>query len=282
VLPAVLDLLACPHCSAALAASPAGVACAQGHTFDVSRQGYLSLLQPGALTGSGDDAAMVRNRQEFLAAGHYDRLRARVRALATGATGPTAATGGVLDLGGGTGWYASAVLDVLAERAGVVIDTSKSALKVAARIGPRLGAVAADAWKSLPLKDSSMAVALDVFAPRNAAELARVLRADGALVVVVPGEDHLCELRTPLGLLDVQEGKQARLLDALGSEFCLHHNEELRYEMSVRRADALTLAGMGPSARHISASQLAERVAALPETSTVTAGFALSVWRPRR
>ncbi|RKS68013.1 23S rRNA (guanine745-N1)-methyltransferase [Motilibacter peucedani] len=281
MLAAVFDLLACPHCAAALAPSGAGAACPQGHSFDLSRQGYLSLLQPGALTGSGDDAAMVRNRQDFLAAGHYDRLRARVRALATGTTGGLAPAGGVLDLGGGTGWYAADVLAALPGRVGVVIDTSKPALRVAARLDPRLGAVAADAWKSLPVRDSSVGVALDVFAPRNSAELARVLRADGALVVVVPGPDHLRELRRPLGLLDVQEGKQARLLDTLGSDFSLRHNEGLRYEMAVARADAATLAGMGPSARHISPTELAERVAALPEQVAVTADFALSLWRPR-
>ena len=78
----------------------------------------------------------------------------------------------------------------------------------------------------------------------------------------------------------MQGDKQARLLDTLGSDFSLHHNEDLRYELHVSRADAGTLAGMGPSARHISADQLATRVAALPATSAVTADFALSVWRP--
>ena len=68
-------MLACPHCTAPLAATSSGAACPSGHTFDQARQGYLSLLQPGALVGTGDDADMVAARSRFFGGGHYAPLR---------------------------------------------------------------------------------------------------------------------------------------------------------------------------------------------------------------
>jgi 23S rRNA (guanine745-N1)-methyltransferase len=52
---------------------------------------------------------------------------------------------------------------------------------------------------------------LNVFAPRDGAELRRILRPSGSLLVVTPGPDHLRELIGPLGLLSVDERKAERL-----------------------------------------------------------------------
>ena len=86
-----------------------------------------------------------------------------------------AAPGCIVDLGAGTGWYLARALERLRGTTGLALDVSKPALRRAARAHPSLAAVACDAWGPLPLRDGGVAAVLDIFAPRNAAEIARVL-----------------------------------------------------------------------------------------------------------
>jgi 23S rRNA (guanine745-N1)-methyltransferase len=240
-------MLACPHCGARLDETSAGAACGNGHAFDRARQGYLSLLQPGALVATGDDAEMVAARTRFLGAGHYDPLRALLAAKAGGSELPG---GGVVDLGAGTGYYTAAVLDALPGRVGVALDTSKPALRTAARAHPRLGAVAADAWRPLPLRAAAAAYAQVVFAPRNPAELVRILAPDGLLVTVTPGPRHLEELVTAYGLLAVEDAKEERLAAGLDGGFEPSWRETLDLALTLDAAAVADLVAMTPSARH--------------------------------
>ncbi|WP_346774290.1 putative RNA methyltransferase, partial [Streptomyces sp. ADI96-02] len=64
----ILDLLRCPVCRACLRPARGSLRCPEGHTFDIARQGYVSLLT-GIRATSGDDAAMVQARNRFLSTG---------------------------------------------------------------------------------------------------------------------------------------------------------------------------------------------------------------------
>jgi len=66
----VVAFLACPQCGAGLARSGAALRCARGHSFDIARQGYASLLPPSGPPGAADSAEMVAARAAFLSAGH--------------------------------------------------------------------------------------------------------------------------------------------------------------------------------------------------------------------
>ncbi len=190
MLDAVLPLLRCPFCAGELARAGDTVRCPGGHSFDVARQGYLSLLAGDARLGSADSAEMVAARGRFLAGGHFDPLADALAARCQRALGD-GPDGCVLDLGAGSGYYLARLLEAAPDRTGVALDLSKHALRRAARAHARIGAVAADAWRPLPLSDDVCALVLSVFAPRDAAEIARVLRPDGALVSSRPAQAHL-------------------------------------------------------------------------------------------
>jgi len=68
----MVRLLGCPHCTAELAQVGSTLGCPNGHSFDVARQGYASLLHGDAQTGTADCREMVEAREAFLAAGHYE------------------------------------------------------------------------------------------------------------------------------------------------------------------------------------------------------------------
>ncbi|WP_405004570.1 methyltransferase domain-containing protein [Kitasatospora purpeofusca] len=283
--------LACPHCARPLTLDGRTLRCPGGHSHDLAKQGYVSLLAGDAHTGTGDTADMVAARDDFLAAGHYrpiaDALaQAAVAAVAEadaadGDDGPGSDGPGrlVADLGAGTGHYLAHVLDALPGRPGAALDISKYALRRAARAHPRIGAVVCDAWRPLPLLDASAGLVLNVFAPRNGPEIRRVLRPGGTLLLVSPTARHLRELVATLGLLSVDEEKQRRIDEKLGPYLTPAGRREVEFTVRLSAEDVRTVVGMGPNAWHTDPARLAERLAALPDPVEVTASVTVAAYR---
>ncbi|MFE9064517.1 putative RNA methyltransferase [Streptomyces violaceusniger] len=274
--------LRCPHCcDDAMTMADGALRCSQGHSFDVAKQGYVNLLR-GAAKFSADTAEMVAARADFLAAGHFAPIAGALAALAR-ETAP-APTGGdpgcVVDIGGGTGYHLARVMSEFPGSEGVLLDISKFAARRAARAHPRISAVVADAWDGLPFADGAASVILNVFAPRNPAELRRMLRPEGVLLVVTPRPDHLRELVEALGLLRVDEQKDERLADRFSAHFTEVARERSRSTMTLDHQAVPRLVGMGPNAWHQHGERLRERVALLPEPCDVTLSVTLTAYRP--
>ncbi|MEU1288680.1 putative RNA methyltransferase [Kitasatospora sp. NPDC005856] len=270
--------LACPHCAQALTRHDRSLRCPAGHSFDLAKQGYVSLLAGDAHTGTGDTAEMVAARADFLAAGHY---RPIAEALAQEASTVVAgdSDGLVADLGAGTGHYLAHVLDALPGTVGAALDISKFALRRAARAHPRIGAVVCDAWRPLPLRDASAELMLNVFAPRNGPEIRRVLRPGGTLLLVSPTARHLRELVDALGLLSVDEEKQRRIDEKLGPYLEPVGRREVEFTLRLGPQDVRTVVGMGPSAWHTDPERLGAALAGLPDPVEVTASVTVAAYR---
>ncbi|MFC8046908.1 putative RNA methyltransferase [Nocardia sp. NPDC057353] len=78
VLAELAELLACPNCGLALAAVGRALRCGSGHSFDLARQGYVSLLTGAATRFTGDTADMLQARSDFHARGHFTPVAAAV------------------------------------------------------------------------------------------------------------------------------------------------------------------------------------------------------------
>jgi 23S rRNA (guanine745-N1)-methyltransferase len=278
VLADVIDVLRCPVCAEPLEpTSPeqtSPLRCTAGHAFDIAKQGYVNLLGGGSGTRA-DTADMVAARAEFLAAGHYAPLADALAGLAAEAAGPGSV---LLDAGAGTGYYLAAALDRVADSRGVALDLSKFAVRRAAKAHPRIGAAVSDVWRRLPLADASVDVILNVFAPRNGPEFARVLRPDGYLLVVTPTREHLVGLIDEVGMLSVDELKDERLERTLADHFSLARRDELTFPLTLAGADVRRVAAMGPSAWHLDDDALDELARRGPVSTE--AAVSLSAYRP--
>ena len=245
--------LSCPVCGGSLTGAEGSARCAEGHAFDYARSGYLNLARQSRGRGRvGDTAAMVRARDELLGTGRYEGIARGVVAAAR-AAGARAAV--VAEIGSGTGYHLDAVVSALREsgagpECGFGFDLSKPATALASRRHPSLRFAVADAEVAIPLIDSAAGLVLSVFAPRPAAELGRVTRPGGELVVAFAGPRHLERLRERLCLISVQEDKLERLTARLAPWFDPVSAVPVEYEAEFAEQDARRLVQMGPNAWH--------------------------------
>ncbi|WP_394286590.1 methyltransferase domain-containing protein [Corynebacterium kefirresidentii] len=274
----IVDILADPNDGTALSGADdfSRLVSESGHSFDVAKQGYVTLAADAGLKHKGDDMDMVNARETYLAMGHFapfvEAVTGAVQGALDSASLAESTPASLLEVGAGTGYYLAHTLDSIAEARGVGLDISPHAAKHLAKCHPRVGAVVADVWERLPIRDESIDAISVVFAPRNAAEFQRVLAPGGQVIVLTPDAGHLDELREPLGILGVEDGKVERMYEqAEGYLEQAADPVDISFPIELDKASVAAQVGMSPSARHISAGELAERMAALPPTLTVTA-----------
>jgi 23S rRNA (guanine745-N1)-methyltransferase len=215
---APLTLLICPvrDCGEPLERWERALICPRGHSFDLARSGYANLLQPQDRRSKvpGDSLAAVEARRRLLDAGYgaplLRALREEIEPL-----GLPAGTA-VLDVGCGEGYYLSSIARERSVEAHGV-DLSAAAVDLAARRYPGAAWIVANADRSLPYAAGSFDLILSIDARLHPAEMRRVLKEGGRLLVAVPGPDDLVELRAAvLGegrLRDRLEGASGRLAE---------------------------------------------------------------------
>lgn len=256
------------NCRQPLARQATRYVCANGHSFDVARSGYVNLLQPQDRRSRqpGDTAEAVAARRRF-----YERgdplVDAIVRAFPV--------RGALLDVGCGEGSH----LDAFRRAHGVEawgVDISVPAIDLAARTFRECSFVVANADRFLPFADGSFEAIASITARMNAAEMQRVLRPDGALLVVVPGAEDLVELREAVQGERVERHRVERTVAEFAPRFALERRETLRRRARLDRAAMLEV--MSSSYRGLRTRER-ERLEML-DTADVTLARDLLVFRP--
>lgn len=189
----------CPLCKHPLSLISPTSQCENGHAFDMAKAGYVNLF-PVQFKNSkqpGDDKAMVRARREFHSKQGYLPLKQKmVELLADNA--PVLDTLRVYDAGCGEGSYLYHIVKGLNEKnintTGAGSDIAKIAVELAAKAYKNIQFVVASSF-SLPLQDNSQHAVIQVFAPGESKEYARILQPGGLLITVDPAPRHLFELK---------------------------------------------------------------------------------------
>jgi len=276
-LQTISEWLRCPNCFLPLDPTDVlTIGCPAGHSFDINKRGYASLLR-GPHKFIGDSPAMLDARDSFQSGGFYALLQHTISHRVA-----LERPHRIIDIGCGSGYY---LIDALREAAtttpdwtprGLAVDLSPAAVARTVRADSRIDGLVADVWSSLAVRDDVADVIMNVFAPRNISEFHRVLAPGGLLLVVVPQENHLQELRATGLALCMQPDKARHLIESAATHFTLEDHQSLSVNLSLTAAAVDAVLGMGPSAHHTGAEgHLLGEV-----TTSVTAAFDIFSFRP--
>lgn len=280
---AAVQAMRCPIDQVPVTADQRSLTCSSGHCFDIAKQGYVNLAVTHSKAANlrSDDLAMVTARQRFLASGAFDPI---LKAVAGRIPGESAGRNGRLfvELGAGTAAYLAAALDLNEDAHGIAIDLSIPATIRAARSHPRTTAIVSDSWAPLPLADDSVDAVLVAFAPRNLAEIARVLRPGGRLVLASARPAHIQELRDEYELLGIAT-KNTDRVSAPAEQVGMAITEvaQVQFEMDLEPEQVADLILMGPNAWHVDREALRARVMLDRSPRVVTASVGLWVLERR-
>jgi 23S rRNA (guanine745-N1)-methyltransferase len=246
---ALLPDYQCPLCATALTLHSSGkhYTCQHTHSFDVAKEGYLNLL-PVQFKHSlepGDNKQMLQARRAFLESGYYAPLAEAIALLIKRNTHNTQPLR-MLDLGCGEGYYSRSLAGLLAEPMTWIhygVDIAKFAVAAAAKKQSTGHFVVASNHR-LPYPDAYFDQIVRVFAPSNADELKRVLKASGLLLVVTPGPRHLWQLKEFI-YTDV---KEHTLEPELADGFVVMATQRIQYPITPSAEQRIALLHMTPFA----------------------------------
>lgn len=189
----------CPICNEKLNITENSYRCANNHSFDIARQGYVNLLPVNKKHSDnpGDTKDMVLSRRKFLESGKYDcfsdKLNELVREVSANSQNLS-----VLDCGCGEGYYDGRLIDYLDKLKInyklLGFDISKEAVRFAAGKYKNASFFVGSCF-NMPLTDNAFDLAVNIFAPMVESEFCRVLKKGGYLIYAVPGKNHLMGLK---------------------------------------------------------------------------------------
>lgn len=270
------SLFRCPLCTQPLDRQEDRYLCPQGHSFDRSSAGYVHLLPANKKHAKdpGDDKGMAAARNRFLSGDYYAPLR---DALANLALTFTPDHPRVLDAGCGEGYYSAALFQRL-EEAGkhpkmAGIDLSKHALRRAAKRAKDVEFAVASVY-NLPVPDTAADLLVNCFSPLALEEFLRVLKPGGFYFYVVPGAQHLWELKQVL--YDKPYPNQEKLTPYPGLEYL----EVRSVDGVIHLPDGQTISDLFQMTPYFwkTPKEGAARLAALTELET-TISFRIHVFR---
>lgn len=262
--------LSCPLCRGVLQPLEKSYRCAQNHSFDRAKEGYLSLLhgrQKGE--GRGDSKAMILARDRVHRAGVFDSLVSALAALSF-ETPPRS----MLELGCGEGFLLGHMVRSHGISTSYGLDLSVDAVKLAARTLQQSLILRADLLNPLPFADGSLDLVQSIFAPRPLAEIKRVLRPGGYALFVHPQADHWQELRAFLPLAKIGEEKLPPELEGFAPAAASH----VCTKLVLSHAVLVDLVEMSPSIHRLTREGTPWQDL-LPATLAATLSVRIALWR---
>lgn len=273
-----MSVLICPVCGGMLENTGKSLVCGKSHSFDIARSGYVNLLLSKHIGKAvhGDNKLMVQSRRDFLDKGYYSPL---CEAVCDEVVKNTKDGSIVLDAGCGEGYYTSAVRenlegsDISVKLYGV--DISKIAVEYAAKRDKSVRFAAASVFH-LPVATGSCDVLLTMFAPYCGEEYNRVLKSGGIMIMAIPSENHLWELKK--AIYDTPYKNEVKPYELDGFEHLSVRHVSFNMELP-DNTDILSLFSMTPYYYKTGRTEQ-ERLEAL-DSLTVQADFEILTYRKK-
>lgn len=228
------SILICPKCKSELERKDNSLLCKNNHCYDFAKQGYVNLLLVNQKNSKnpGDDETMINARDLFLKEGYFSKLKDEITKQIVGSNLT------ILDAGCGSGYYSFGL-----ENFGdlYLTDISKIAVKKASVNKNAISFVSS--IFELPIKDKMIDYILNIFAPKPQSEFLRILKSGGKIIEVVPGKNHLKELKNVLFKENIRENQEKFAYN----NFILEKSQKLTYKTTLKNNnDIMNLSKMTP------------------------------------
>lgn len=187
--------LICPICGKRLIINENTLKCAQHHTYDIARQGYVNLLpvQNKHSLNPGDTKEALKARRSFLNKGIYLPICSAVTEKAKELLNPVQ-NPCIADIGCGEGYYLRAVADTVKDAHCIGLDISKDGVKMACSRGRDISWAVATA-AHIPIESSCIDLITAMFSLFCDSEFSRILKPGGYVIEVTAATNHLIELK---------------------------------------------------------------------------------------
>lgn len=194
-----IHLLKCPVCGETMSVRESkSLTCINGHCFDIARSGYVNMLTKEVHTKY--NTAMFTSRNILSKQGLFDPIIEKMYEIILNdslvkSKNPLY----ILDAGCGEGSMVSNLLEKLTAGTqtpvlATGIDIAKEGVRIAARDNINCSWFVGDIT-DMPFESKIFDVILNIFSPSNYIEFNRLLKDDGILIKIIPGENHFSEIR---------------------------------------------------------------------------------------
>ncbi len=261
-LPQYLHILTCPLCQTHFTQVGSAIKCENAHTFDIAKEGYINLLTKKLPGSMGDTKEMLLARRAFLEDGQYQPLVTAITNLLYDYLKTDMAHGlpyiTMLDAGCGEGYYLGQLQHALGQQLSDVhidyigLDIAKEAMRMAAKRYKGIHFLVANLKERLVFANDSLHILLNIFAPRNVEEFARIITLGGIALVVIPAPQHLRQLRKTLGLLSIEEHKQEHVIEQFTLHFTYIGATSVNTTLRLTTQEILQAVMMTPNYWHLS------------------------------
>ena len=193
----------CPICYNMMELLDNSLKCSNGHCFDISHKGYLSLIRNNKKRiDKVYNDVLFSNRVKFINCGFYDKLHNLIGDVIKEHHNVSL----IVDAGSGDGSHDNKILNLLNNKDIYIfgIDISKHGIQISTDyVNNNFIPIIAD-LNRLPFNNNTIDVILNILSPSNEQEMNRVLKKDGIIIKVTPKKEYLKELRNAIGADDYE------------------------------------------------------------------------------
>lgn len=246
-----IDIFKCPICDSKMDIRDLkSIVCPNGHCFDISKKGYVNLLQKSTKTKY--DKELFKSRNIICKRGFFDPMLDEVGSIIKkGLLGIALKEIKILDAGCGDGFHLGRIVNSLQKRTtldlfGIGIDISKDGILAASKSYFDIIWCVAD-LANLPFINKQFDVILNILTPSNYGEFDRTLKDDGLLIKVVPGSGYLKEIRRIFyHETDKQTYSNTEVIELFSNNFDILDTREITYNKVMNKDELYHLIKMTP------------------------------------
>ncbi|MFW6149719.1 MAG: putative RNA methyltransferase, partial [Atribacterota bacterium] len=245
-----IAIFRCPICRQSMSIKNNSLLCLKGHCFDLSKNGYINLLNNPV--HSKYDKQMFSARKIISQSGFFQKLNEKIGDITLKEINDKQINRlKILDVGSGEGSNLVAVSKYLHhhvnfEYVRIGLDISKEGIQIAASEYPGYIWCVADLADS-PFKEKQFDIIINILSPANYQEFSRLLKNDGFLIKVIPGNQYLREIREAFYQ---QEEKQSYsnegVIKLFEKNFHILKKDHLLYQQKIKPEGITSLIKMTP------------------------------------